>query len=156
MNENLIVLTVGRSTIKRACREHGIRRWPNRNEHKKNLSLFEEESVVDSEQDMLPSTANVHPLENVAQINKSSSEKVIVKVKYNEDLIKFELSLSLVGLAKLIEEVTTSLNLEMGSFKLKYMDEDGDEILISRDVDLQLCPKTRTTKGETLIQLLVR
>ncbi|KAG6432464.1 hypothetical protein SASPL_104040 [Salvia splendens] len=91
---------------------------------------FEEESAVDSEQDMLPSTGNVHPLENVTQINKR--------------------------LAKLIEEVTTSLNLEMGNFKLKYMDEDGDEILLTRDADLQLCPKTRTTTGEALIQLLVR
>ncbi|XP_047954959.1 protein NLP6-like isoform X2 [Salvia hispanica] len=136
-------LGVGRSTIKRACREHGIQRWPNRIQHKKNPSLFEEESAADLEQDMLPSTDNFHPLDNVTQINTG---RVIVKVKYKEDLIKFELSLSLLGLAKLSEEVAKSLNLEMGSFKLKYMDEDGDEILISRDVDLQLCPKTRTTK----------
>ncbi|KAL1543584.1 protein NLP6-like [Salvia divinorum] len=149
-------LGVGRSTVKRACREHGIRRWPNRKEHKKNPSLFEEESYGDSEQDMLPSTDNVHPLENVTQINTGSADKVIVKVKYNEDLIKFELSLPLLGLAKLTEEVATSLNLEMGSFKLKYMDEDGDEILLTRDADLQLCPKARTTTGKTLIQLLVR
>ncbi|KAL1543585.1 protein NLP6-like isoform X1 [Salvia divinorum] len=148
-------LGVGRSTVKRACREHGIRRWPNRKEHKKNPSLFEEESYEDSEQDMLPSTGNVHPLENVTQINTESAEKVIVKVKYNEDLIKFELSLSLLGLAKLTEEVATSLNLEMGSFKLKYMDEDGDEILLTSDADLQLCPKTQTTTGNALIQLLV-
>ena len=102
---------------------------------------------------MLPSTDNFRPLDNVTQINTG---KVIVKVMYKEDLIKFELSLSLLGLAKLSEEVAKSLNLEMSSFKLKYMDEDGDEILITRDVDLQLCPKTRTTKGKTVIQLLVR
>ncbi|KAG6400383.1 hypothetical protein SASPL_137211 [Salvia splendens] len=149
-------LGVGRSTIKRACREHGIRRWPNRIEHKTNRSLFEEESAADSEQDMLPSTDNLHTVDNMTQINTGSADKVIIKVKYKEDLIKFELSLSSLGLAKLSEEVAMSLNLEMGSFKLKYMDEDGDEILITRDVDLQLCPKARTTKGETLIQLLVR
>ncbi|KAL1543587.1 protein NLP6-like isoform X3 [Salvia divinorum] len=127
-------LGVGRSTIKRACREHGIQRWPNRREHKKNPSLFEEESAA----------------------NTASSNMVIVKVKYKEDLIKFELSLPLLRFRKLSEEVATSLNLEIGSFKLRYVDEDGDEILLTRDVDLQLCPKTRTATGEPLIQLLVR
>ncbi|XP_042017789.1 uncharacterized protein LOC121765656 [Salvia splendens] len=122
-------LGVGRSTIKRACREHGIRRWPNRIEHKTNRSLFEEESAADSEQDMLPSTDNLHTLDNMTQINTGSADKVIIKVKYKEDIIKFELSLSLLGLAKLSEEVAMSLNLEIGSFKLKYMDEVGDEIV---------------------------
>ncbi|XP_042017297.1 protein NLP6-like isoform X2 [Salvia splendens] len=149
-------LGVGRSTIKRACREHGIWRWPNRIEHKTNRSLCEEESAADSEQDMLPSIDNLHTVDNMTQINTGSADKVIIKVKYKEDSIKFESSLSLLGLAKLSEEVTMSLNLEMGTFKLKYMDEDGDEIYITRDVDLKLCPKTRTKKGETLIQLLVR
>ncbi|XP_042016982.1 protein NLP7-like [Salvia splendens] len=146
-------LDAGRSTIKRACREHGIRRWPNRIDHKKNPSIIEEQSAADLEQDMLPSTDNFHSLDNVTQINTG---RVIVKVKYKEYFIRLESSLSLLGLANLSEEVATSLNLEMGSFKLKYMDEDGDEILITRDADLQLCPKTRTKKGDTLIQLLVR
>ena len=56
ISENLLVLTVGRSTVKRACRRNNIRRWPNRKQHKKNPPLFAEGSVADSEQEILPST----------------------------------------------------------------------------------------------------
>ncbi|KAL1562986.1 protein NLP7-like [Salvia divinorum] len=146
---------IGRSTIKRACRELGIRRWPNRKEHMKNLYLFEEEGTANSEHDVSPSIGNRHLLDDVTETNTKSPDKVIVKVKYKKHLIKFEFSLSL-GLAELTKEVAMSLNLEMGSFKLKYVDEDGDEILLTRAVDLQLCPKSRTTRGEALIRLLVR
>ncbi|KAG6433580.1 hypothetical protein SASPL_105194 [Salvia splendens] len=122
------------STIKRANRKRGIQRWP---------SLSEEASAANSEQDLLPSTSNVHPLENMTQIITGSADKVIVKVKYNEEFIRFELSEPLL-LAKLTEEVAMRLNLEMASFKLKYVDEEGDAILLTRDSDLDLCPKTRT------------
>ncbi|XP_057801184.1 protein NLP5-like isoform X2 [Salvia miltiorrhiza] len=153
------VLGVGRSTIKRACRDCGIDRWPCNENHKNNPSLFGRESVMDSQQDSRPSTNNLQPLDtspdrDVTQTNTKGVEKVIIKVKY-KDNIKFELSLSL-GVAKLMEEVATRLNLEMGTFKLKYLDEDYDEILLIRDDDLQLCPKTQTATGKTCIQLLVR
>ncbi|KAG6423848.1 hypothetical protein SASPL_114252 [Salvia splendens] len=98
-------LGIGRSTIKRACRELGIRRWPNKEEHKKNLSLFEEEeSAGNSEHSVPPSIGNLHPLDGVTETNVESADKVIVKVKYKKDLIKFEWSMSL-GLAELSEEV---------------------------------------------------
>lgn len=80
---------------------------------------------------------------------------MMIKVKYGEDIIKFELCAPL-GLTKLTKEVATRLNLEIGTFKLKYEDEDGDEILLTNDVDLQLCRKTQIAMGETYIQLYVR
>lgn len=100
----------------------------------------------------MPSTSNVHPLENVTQIN---ADKVIVEVKDNEEFVRFELSEPLL-LAKLTEEVATRLNLEMASFKLKYVDEEGDAILLTRDSDLDLCPMTRTATGQPRIRLLVQ
>ena len=101
---------------------------------------------------MPPAIGNLHPLDDVTETN---ADKVIVKVKYKKDLIKFEWSMSL-GLVELSAEVAMRLNLGMDSFKLKYKDEDGDEILLTRDVDLQVCPNSRTIRGETLIRLLVR
>lgn len=91
--------------------------------------------------------------------HEEGEKKVIVKVKHEEDIIKFELDLGpSMGLVdKVFELVATKLNLEMGTFKLKYLDEDGDEILLTCDDDLRLCPKTRTaTTGKNNIQLLVR
>ncbi|KAG6420831.1 hypothetical protein SASPL_117373 [Salvia splendens] len=86
-------LGIGRSTIKSACRELGIPRWPNRKQH-----LFKEESAGNSEHSVSPSIGNLHPLDDVTETN---ADKVIVK------------------------------------------DGDGDEILLTRAVDLQVCPKSR-------------
>ncbi|XP_057801122.1 protein NLP6-like isoform X5 [Salvia miltiorrhiza] len=95
-------LGVGRSTIKRACRDYGIGRWPNRKEHEKNLPLFQEQNGGDSHQDT--SNESTHPV----IVAEEEKEKVMIKVKYKEDTIKFELCLSL-GVSKLFEEVATRL-----------------------------------------------
>ncbi|XP_057801128.1 protein NLP6-like [Salvia miltiorrhiza] len=134
-----------RSTIKRTCRKYGIKRWPNKKEHIKNLSLFERESGSES-----TNTESTHPL-----IVEKETEKVIIKVKDKEDTIKFELCLSL-GVGKLFEEVAKKFNLKVGAFKLKYMDEDEDEILLTCDEDLQLCPKSQTATGKTCIHFYVQ
>lgn len=78
----------------------------------------------------------------------------MVKVRYEEDTIKFELYLSL-GLGNLKEAVAKRINLEMGTFKLKYKDEDGDDILLTNDDDLQLCRKSQITMGRSYIELIV-
>ncbi|KAH6798252.1 hypothetical protein C2S52_022806 [Perilla frutescens var. hirtella] len=163
-------LGVGRSTIKRACRDYGIHRWPCKVKHTRNLSLFERETAQDFQQDMQPSTSsNIQPSDtslhrNVPHANtettqhlvvQEEAEKVIIKVKFEEDIIKFELRLSL-GLAKLSEEVATRLNLKIGTFKLKYLDEDDDEVLLACDADLQYCSNSRMAMGKTYILLFVR
>ncbi|KAH6806850.1 hypothetical protein C2S51_027958 [Perilla frutescens var. frutescens] len=161
-------LGVGRSTIKRACREHGIGRWPGNKKQARNPSLFERESVQDPHQlEMRPSSSsssrNPSLHQNVSHANMESTqhlsveeaaEKAIIRVKYEEDTIKFELCLSL-EVSKIFEEVVRRLNLKMDSFKLKYVDEDNEEILLSCDDDLQLCPKSQTATGKTCIQLFV-
>ncbi|XP_057801120.1 protein NLP6-like isoform X3 [Salvia miltiorrhiza] len=142
-------LGVGRSTIKRACKEYHIDRWPNKEEHIKNLSLIQKQSGRDSQQDT--SNEYTHPVIVVEE----EKEKVMIKVKYKEDTIKFELCLSL-GVSKLFEEVATRLKLKVDTFKLKYVDEDNDEILLACDADLHLCPKTLTATGRTCIHFFVQ
>lgn len=78
-----------------------------------------------------------------------------MKVTYKEDTIKFKLCLSL-GVTKLFEEVANGLNLKISTFKLKYLDEDNEEILLSRDVDFQYCPRIPTASGDTCIKLFVQ
>lgn len=146
--EIYLFLTVGRSTIKRACRDYGIDRWPSKGKLKRNPSLFQKQSGGVSQLDT--NTESIRRL-----IVEEEAEKVMIKVIYGEDIIKFELRAPL-GLTKLTKEVAARLNLEMNTFKLKYEDEDGDEILLTNDVDLQLCHKTQITMGKAYIQLYVR
>ncbi|KAL8053603.1 hypothetical protein ABFX02_05G082400 [Erythranthe guttata] len=154
-------LGVSISTIKRTCREYGIDRWPCNENHKKNPSLFEvERADTDSQK-------NICLRQNLAQASTDQSssshlnvqtikdDTVIVKAKYDDDTIRFELGLPL-GMEKLVEEVTNRLKLEMGSFKLKYLDEENEEILLTRDSDLLHCPKYPTASGESFIMLFVR
>ncbi|KAH6771661.1 hypothetical protein C2S51_010065 [Perilla frutescens var. frutescens] len=145
-------LGVGKSTIKRACRDCGISRWPFNEKHARNPSLFERESDRDLQQDIRATNnrgslrlLHTSPNENVQE----EVEKVMIKVKYKEEKIRFELCLP-IGVSRISEEVTRRLNLKRGSFKLKYVDEDNEEILITCDDDLQLCPKSKTATG-TLI-----
>lgn len=140
---------VGRSTIKRACRDFGINRWPCREEHTRNLSFGRENPQPSSDGDASSALRNV-PYSSVEE----EVEKVIMKVRFKEDTIKFESRMPL-GVSRIFEEVGVRLNLEMGSFKLKYVDEDDDEIILTCDADLKLCPESLSATGKTFIQLLV-
>ncbi|KAL8201193.1 hypothetical protein R6Q57_012532 [Mikania cordata] len=62
-------------------------------------------------------------------------ENVTIKVKYDENLVKFTYRLS-DGLTKLRKLIATRFQLEIGSFILKYLDEDDDKILIACENDL--------------------
>ncbi|KAH6806914.1 hypothetical protein C2S51_028022 [Perilla frutescens var. frutescens] len=150
------VLGVGRSTVKRACRENHIARWPCKEKQTKNPSLYERENDDgDSQPSRTCKPLNTNK-KSSSNINvEEAAEKVMIKVKYEEDFIRFELCLPL-RVSELFEEVAMGLALEMGSFKLKYVDEDDDEISVTRDSHLQCCPWKQTPTGKPYIPLLVR
>ena len=85
------------------------------------------------------STKNPSHLEGTSS-KEPQPEKVTVKVKLEEVFIKFEICLKC-GVNKIFEEVVTMFNLWFGTFKIKYKDENNDDILIINDDDLQLSPK---------------
>ncbi|KAL0382817.1 UNVERIFIED_CONTAM: protein NLP6 [Sesamum calycinum] len=168
-------LGVSRSTLKRACRDYGIKRWPSRQNNKKNPSLFETSTsnkrVRWSEQQVLVSSSNnlppqISPVHNQNVLQTSGIESsqnhtiltkdgvVLIKAKFGDDIVKVQLLLSS-GIGKLKEEVGKRFNLMNGSFKLYYLDED-EWILLACDDDLQLCMKTSTASGKTPIQILVK
>ncbi|KAL0340572.1 UNVERIFIED_CONTAM: protein NLP7 [Sesamum radiatum] len=154
-------LGVSRTTLKRACRRHGIKRWPSCQNNKKNPSLFETSTsnkrVRSSDQQVLVSSSNnpppqISPVHNQNVLQTSGIESsqnhtkltedgfVLIKAKFGEDNVKVQLLLSS-GIEKLKEEVGKRFNLMNGSFKLYYLDED-EWILLACDDDLQLCMKT--------------
>ncbi|KAK4435826.1 protein NLP7 [Sesamum alatum] len=169
-------LGVSRSTLKRACREYGIKRWPSSQNNKKNPSLFETSTsnkrVRCSEQQILVSSSSspppqISPLhnQNVLQISSGAESSqnrtklteddvVLIKAKFGDDTVKVQLLVSS-GIGKLKEEVGKRFNLMNATFKLYYFDED-EWILLACDDDLQLCMKTLTASGKTSIQILVK
>ncbi|XP_028119474.1 protein NLP7-like [Camellia sinensis] len=140
-------LKVSRSTLKRVCRSYGFSRWPPHNKNMVGSSQPSESSPgVDHQQIpqlssdqpfSQPSTAVVHsnPHNTVIQ----DANIVTVKASYiNDIIIKFPLPLSS-GLVELQQQIAKRLNLEAGSYHVKYKDEEDDMILIACDEDLQNC-----------------
>ncbi|XP_059645284.1 protein NLP6-like isoform X2 [Cornus florida] len=78
-----------------------------------------------------------------------------IKATYREDMIRFRLSLES-GIVKLKEEVARRLKLEMGTFDIKYLDDDHEWVLIACDADLQECVDVSRSSGKNIIRLLVQ
>ncbi|GFS38065.1 NIN like protein 7 [Actinidia rufa] len=145
------------STFKRVCRKYGIKRWPPRNVGKVRPppSHVDHQEEVPQLNSNLPSNqasasiAHTQPHDTVMQ----NANTVNVKVKYGNDItIKFQLSLSS-GLVELQQQVAKRLNLEAGSYHIKYKDEEDELILIACDEDLQDCLRTCRSPGSNAVVL---
>ncbi|CAK9171262.1 unnamed protein product [Ilex paraguariensis] len=162
------ILCVSRSTFKRKCRQHGIKRWPFPKRNRVTRSPSQLESIrgankqtgESSRRDCLPcdkapkqattSIASTMPHASAKQ-NESS---VTIKATYGDDIIKFQLSFSS-GMVELEEIVAKRLNSKAGSFKIKYADEDDDSILVSCDEALQDCINSWRSSDRTTVKMLV-
>ncbi|GMP52289.1 hypothetical protein CsSME_00018174 [Camellia sinensis var. sinensis] len=157
-------LGVSKSTLKRVCRGYRIKRWPPRKKNKVVCSQLNESApCVDLEQssqlnlDDLPSAqpsatiVHTEPHDTTMQ----DANVVTIKAKYAEgNAIKFRLSLSS-RLIELQQEVAQRLNLEAGTYCVKYKDEDGDLILIACDGDLRDYMSVSRSEGKTCIVVLL-
>ncbi|XVE64653.1 hypothetical protein DITRI_Ditri07aG0117800 [Diplodiscus trichospermus] len=81
-------------------------------------------------------------------------ESVTIKATYREDIIRFRFSLSS-GIVELKEEVAKRLKLEVGTFEIKYLDDDNEWVLIACDADLQECVDVSRSLGSNIIRLSV-
>ncbi|KAK4283073.1 hypothetical protein QN277_000068 [Acacia crassicarpa] len=79
---------------------------------------------------------------------------VTIKATYREDIIRFRIPLTS-GIVELKEEVAKRLKLEVGTFDIKYLDDDQEWVLIVCDADLQECIDISRSSGTNLIRLLV-
>ncbi|KAL2230061.1 UNVERIFIED_CONTAM: Protein NLP6 [Sesamum indicum] len=142
-------LGVSRSTLKRACRDHNITRWPSNEKNKVNPSLF------------LTRVANKSSPGRKGQFSMSDSHPpsdsgfVIVEADFEGDTMKFKLPFSS-GMEKLEEEVARRLKLNVTSFRMKYLDGEGKWILLACDDDLQFCMETLASSGSNAVKMLVQ
>jgi len=143
---------VSRSTLKRVCRKHYIKRWPPREKHKliSQSRPNKSSTVVDQERNpQLNSAALLPSNEESASIDTNG---VTVKARYEGETFKFKLSKRPWGMAELEEQVKKRVKLET---QIKYKDEDGDLISIVCDDDLRHYILTSRSQGTTSIVLLL-
>ncbi|CAL5442766.1 unnamed protein product [Camellia sinensis] len=155
-------LKVSRSTLKRVCRGYGFPRWA---PHEKNMvgSSQPSESSPGVDHQQIPQLSSDQPFSqaSAAIVYANPHNTVIqdanivtVKAKYINDItIKFRLSLSS-GLVELQQQIAKRLNLEAGSYYVKYKDEEDHMILIACDDDLQDCISTCRLLGTSIVVLI--
>lgn len=78
-----------------------------------------------------------------------------IKVEYADDIIKLHLPLLLVTFIALDKEIGNKLKLNRGSFKLKYLDEDGDWIVLGSEQDMKCCIRSSKKLDSIAIRLRV-
>ncbi|TKY51311.1 NLP7 protein [Spatholobus suberectus] len=85
---------------------------------------------------------------------RKEMKTVTIKATYREDIIRFRVSLTC-GIVELKEEVAKRLKLEVGTFDIKYLDDDHEWVLIACDADLQECMDVSRSSGSNIIRVLV-
>ncbi|KAI8566478.1 hypothetical protein RHMOL_Rhmol02G0044400 [Rhododendron molle] len=129
-------LKVGISTLKRACREYDIPRWPPRGEHKLISQSHPNESHAVVDREPIPQL-NSDTLLPSNQVSPTiGTQSVIVKARFGTATLKFQLSWPW-GMVELKEQVKKRLGHEAENYYINYKDEDNEYILIACDEDLQ-------------------
>ncbi|KAM7491492.1 hypothetical protein LguiA_034413 [Lonicera macranthoides] len=165
------ILGASRSTMKHACRVHGIKKWPFPKKKKFKpppSSLKHVNGFVQGGDERVPKFGNsenscsdpplmhamsvaAHTISNITP--KQDVDGVTVKATYGVEMIRFRLSFSS-RKADLVEKMTQRFPLNDGTFNIKYEDDDGDWILIVCDEDPEECIAISKSKG--IIKMLVQ
>ncbi|XP_059653228.1 uncharacterized protein LOC132300237 [Cornus florida] len=140
---------VSKSTFKRPSRKNGISRGPPVKRNK--VSGSSPSSRRDPPcSKFVASAAHITPLVTTP----SEVRDIIIKATYGKDFIKFLLPFSST-LVELKESVSKRLKLNVESFKIKYTDDEGDQVLIACEKDLQDCTSAFNSLGMDTIEMFV-
>lgn len=85
---------------------------------------------------------------------RQDMKSVTIKATFREDIIRFRFSLSS-NIVELKEEVAKRLRLEVGTFEIKYLDDDHEWVLVACNSDLQEFLDLSRSSGSHVIRLLV-
>ncbi|KAD5507422.1 hypothetical protein E3N88_15125 [Mikania micrantha] len=146
MKEAAHNLNVSLSTLKRNCKDLGILEWPGPNLLKRkandscNIQISTNEVNVTTQDPLTVS------------INKNI---VFIKADYADDMIRFDLPVSQATFATVEERIGVKFKLCVGTFKLKYLDKDGDWILLTSNEEMNDCIRSLRKSDQILVRLRV-
>ncbi|XP_019157793.1 PREDICTED: uncharacterized protein LOC109154494 isoform X1 [Ipomoea nil] len=147
-------LKVSISTLKRACRDFGINRWPNHKGKKPNCSLNQNQHVqaVKKHKGIQPACPALPPLQptNTSECNTTMS----VKVTYKNDTIRLPLSSSST-IKYLEEQLETKFKISLQNMSITYQDEEDEWITLMCDSGLLHGLDVLRSCGKTVIRMMV-
>lgn len=87
--------------------------------------------------------------------SEEGGSKVSVKATYKEDTIRFKLE-ACGGCGKVYEEISERFNLQLGTFQVKYLDDEEEWVMLVTDSDLLECLEILDFVGSRTVKFLVR
>ena len=84
-----------------------------------------------------------------------SNLSVAVKATYRDDTIRLKLLPSM-KYQNLLDEIARRLKLSVGTFQLKYKDDEDEWVILESDADLQECLDVLDTTGSRIVKVQVR
>lgn len=88
-------------------------------------------------------------------ISVDSSSKITVKATYKDDTVRFKFKPS-AGCFQLYEEVAKRFKIQIGTFQLKYLDDEEEWVLLVSDSDLLECLEILEYIGSRSLKFQVR
>ncbi|KAL8138845.1 hypothetical protein V2J09_004846 [Rumex salicifolius] len=86
--------------------------------------------------------------------SRPEMKTVTIKATFREDIIRFKFEFSS-NIVDLQDEVSKRLKLEVGTFEMKYLDDDHEWVLILCDSDLQECLDIARSSGSNIIRMSI-
>uniref|UniRef100_A0ACD5WC04 Uncharacterized protein n=1 Tax=Avena sativa TaxID=4498 RepID=A0ACD5WC04_AVESA len=87
-------------------------------------------------------------------VNRSNSS-IVVKASYKDDTVRLKLLASM-NYQNLLDELARRLKLSVGTFQLKYKDDEDEWVILESDADLQECLDVLDTTGSRIVKVQVR
>ncbi|XP_020104977.1 protein NLP2-like isoform X2 [Ananas comosus] len=92
---------------------------------------------------------------NVTPADINCGLAIRIKATYKEDTVRFKFFPSM-GWYQLTEEIGKRFKLSTGTFQLKYLDDEGEWVLLMNNSDLQECVEILESMGTESLRIMVR
>jgi len=95
------------------------------------------------------------PKDKVLAADTDNGTAITVKATYKDDTVRFKFTPSM-GCHQLYEEIGKRYKLAVGTFQVKYMDDEAEWVMLSGDSDLIECIEVLESVESRNLKLLVR
>ncbi|KAD5507393.1 hypothetical protein E3N88_15096 [Mikania micrantha] len=147
MKEAAQNLHVSLSTLKRKCNALGISEWPGPNllKRKANDSCIIQKDTKEEDNELIQDISSVN-------MNKNT---LTIKAEYAGDMLKFHLPILQATFVNVENEIGMRFQLSVGTYKIKYLDEDGDWVSLISDEGISDCVKSSRKLDQIVVRLQV-
>ncbi|XP_021739772.1 protein NLP9-like [Chenopodium quinoa] len=87
--------------------------------------------------------------------HEDGGSRIAIKATYKDDTVRFKFE-PCTGCLHLYEEVAIRFKIQVGTFQLKYLDDEEEWVMLVSDSDLQECLEIMEYLGKNSIKFLVR